>query len=69
MDHDVKLWRLAMPIDSPSTYTIAWSAMVAGFVRKKYARVTWKREREVMIVFADMIAMVTVPCDALYSSR
>lgn len=45
---------------SPMTYTSAWSAMVAGFVRKKNPSVMWKREREVRIVLADMRAMVAV---------
>ena len=37
---------------------MAWSAIVAGFVRKKKPRVMWKREMEVMIVRAEMSAMV-----------
>lgn len=49
-----------MPIDSPKIHTIAWSAMVLGFVKKKKARVTWKRQREVRIVLADMSAMSAV---------
>lgn len=40
------------------TQTRAWSAMVPGFVRKKKPRVMWKRETEVMIVLAEMSAMV-----------
>lgn len=52
-----------MPMDSPRMNTRAWSAMVAGFVRKKKASVTWKREREVMIVFAEMSAIFAVSDD------
>lgn len=37
-----------------------WSARVAGLVRKKKPRVRWKRQIEVMIVLADMSAMVAV---------
>jgi hypothetical protein len=43
---------------SPRTHTRAWSAMDMGFVKKKKARVMWKREMEVKMVFADMSAMV-----------
>ena len=43
---------------SPMTKTSAWSAIVAGLVRKKKARVMWKKESEVRIVFADMSAMM-----------
>jgi hypothetical protein len=32
--------------------------MVAGFVRKKKAKVMWKKEREVRIVLADMRAIL-----------
>jgi hypothetical protein len=41
------------------TYTIAWSATVPGFVRKKKPSVMWKRHSEVRIVFAEMRAMAT----------
>lgn len=47
-----------MPMDEPRTHTRAWSAMVAGLVRKKKARVMWKREMEVMIVVPEMRAMM-----------
>jgi hypothetical protein len=33
---------------------------VLGLVKKKKARVMWKRESEVMIVLADMSAMIAV---------
>jgi hypothetical protein len=39
--------------------TRVWSAIVPGFVRKKKARVTWKRERDVMIVAAEMSPILT----------
>lgn len=45
-------------MDSPRAQTRAWSAMVMGLVRKKKPRVMWKSESEVMIVFADMRAML-----------
>lgn len=38
--------------------TRVWSAIAPGFVRKKKARVTWKSEREVMIVAAEMTAIL-----------
>jgi hypothetical protein len=44
------------------TYTSAWSAIVEGLVRKKKASVMWKRETDVMIVFAEMSAIVAVGC-------
>lgn len=47
-----------MPMASPMTKTIAWSAIVPGSVRKKKASVRWKSEMEVMIVRAEMSAMV-----------
>jgi hypothetical protein len=47
-----------MPIASPMMNTNVWSARVPGEVRKKYASVMWKREREVMIVFPDMSAIL-----------
>ena len=47
-----------MPIASPMINTRVWSARAPGEVRKKYASVIWKREREVMIVFPDMSAIV-----------
>jgi hypothetical protein len=40
--------------------TSVWSAIWCGFVRKKKARVMWKREREVIIVAADMSAIFSV---------
>ena len=43
---------------SPNRYTTAWSDTAAGLVRKKKASVRWKREREVMIVRADMSAIL-----------
>lgn len=43
---------------SPSMKTSACSLMELGLVMKKYARVRWKRETDVMIVLADMRAMV-----------
>ena len=47
-----------MPIASPIINTRVWSARAPGDVRKKYASVIWKRERDVMIVFPDMSAMM-----------
>ena len=47
-----------MPIASPVMYTRACSSMRLGLVRKKKARVTWKRAREVMRVLAERSAMV-----------
>jgi hypothetical protein len=44
---------------SPMMYTRAWSATVAGFVMKKKPSVMWKRETDVMMVRAEMSAMVT----------
>jgi hypothetical protein len=49
---------LTMPIASPIINTKVWSARAPGDVRKKYASVIWKRERDVMIVFPDMSAMM-----------
>jgi hypothetical protein len=49
-----------MPIASPMINTSVWSASAAGEVRKKYARVTWKSDREVMIVFPDINAIFAV---------
>jgi hypothetical protein len=46
------------PIASPIINTRVWSAMVPGLVRKKKARVMWKSEREVMIVAAEMSAIL-----------
>lgn len=60
MERD-KGWRerqRTRPIDSPSKKTTAWSATVAGLVRKKKPRVMWKRQREVRMVRAEMSAMV-----------
>lgn len=37
---------------------MAWSAIVLGLVRKKKARVRWKRQMEVMMVLAEMSAMM-----------
>jgi hypothetical protein len=39
--------------------TRVWSAIVPGLVRKKKARVMWKREREVIIVAAEMSPILT----------
>jgi len=50
--------RLTMPMASPRTKTSAWSAIVAGLVRKKKASVMWKKESDVRIVLADMSAMM-----------
>lgn len=47
-------------MDSPSSWTIGWSATVFGLVKKKKARVMWKKQSEVRMVFADMSAMVAV---------
>lgn len=47
-------------MDSPRAQTRAWSAMVMGLVRKKKPSVMWKSESEVMIVFADMRAMLSL---------
>lgn len=47
-----------MPIASPIINTSVWSASAAGDTRKKYASVMWKRDREVMIVFPDMRAIL-----------
>lgn len=44
---------------SPISQTTPWSAMVAGLVTKKKARVMWKRQMEVKIVLADKSPMVT----------
>ena len=49
-----------MPIASPTTKTRAWSAIVAGLVTKKKARVMWKKARDVRIVLTDMRAMLVV---------
>ena len=46
-----------MPMLSPMTKTMACSSMVRGLVRKKKARVRWKREMEVMMVLAAMSGM------------
>lgn len=51
---------LTIPIDSPMMKTSDCSAITIGFVRKKKARVMWKREREVMIVAPDIIPMITI---------
>lgn len=52
--------RRTSPIDSPRIQTRAWSAMVLGLVRKKKPKVRWKREREVMMVLAEMSAIMTI---------
>lgn len=54
------MWRMlrTMPMASPRTKTSAWSAIVAGLVRKKKARVMWKKESEVRIVLVDIRAML-----------
>lgn len=49
--------RRAMPIASPIINTSDWSAMEDGDVRKKKARVMWKREMELMMVAPDMRPM------------
>lgn len=41
-------------------YTKAWSAIVAGSVMKKKARVMWKSERDVMIVLAEMKGILAI---------
>ena len=46
------------PIASPIINTRVWSAIVFGFVRKKKARVMWKSDREVIMVAAEMSAML-----------
>lgn len=46
-----------IPIASPIMNTSVWSAIWFGEVRKNHARVTWKREREVIIVAADISAI------------
>jgi hypothetical protein len=38
--------------------TRVWSAIAPGFVRKKKARVRWKSERDVIIVAAEMRAIL-----------
>jgi len=48
------------PIASPIINTSVWSAIVCGFVRKKKASVTWKSESEVMIVAAEITAILTL---------
>lgn len=45
---------------SPMMKTRVWSAIVWGEVRKKKARVRWKRERDVMIVLPEMSAIRAV---------
>ena len=50
---------LTRPIDSPMINTSDWSPIAFGFVRKKKARVTWKREREVIIVAPDIIPILS----------
>lgn len=47
-----------MPMDSPIIQTSAWSATVMGFVRKKKASMMWNSAREVMMVFAEIRAMM-----------
>lgn len=42
---------------SPMIYTKVWSAIVFGEERKKKASVMWKRETEVRMVFAEMMAI------------
>jgi hypothetical protein len=49
-----------MPIASPRRKTSVWSAIEAGEVRKKNARVMWNRESEVIIVAPEMTAIVFV---------
>jgi hypothetical protein len=49
-----------MPIASPIMKTSVWSATVDGDVRKKKAKVMWKREMELMMVAPDMRPMVAV---------
>ena len=44
---------------SPNSQTTPWSAIFAGLVMKKKARVMWKRAMEVKSVLADMSPMVT----------
>lgn len=39
-----------------------WSAMELGDVRKKKARVIWKRDMEVMMVAADIQAIFADSC-------
>lgn len=56
-----------MPIDSPMMNTSDWSAIDSGEVRKKKAKVRWKREREVMIVAPEMSAILYV--DAPYKKK
>ena len=46
------------PIASPIINTSVWSAIVCGFVRKKKASVTWKSDRDVMIVAAEITAIL-----------
>jgi hypothetical protein len=50
--------KVTSPIACPITKTRVWSAIVAGEVRKKKARVMWKRESEVMIVEEEITAMM-----------
>ena len=50
--------KLTRPIASPIMNTNVWSAIAPGEVRKKKARVMWNRESEVMIVAADMSAIL-----------
>lgn len=49
-----------MPIASPMINTSVWSAMDDGFVRKKYAKVMWKREIELIMVAPEMRPMAAV---------
>lgn len=49
-----------MPIASPIMKTRAWSARDSGDVRKKKARVMWKREREVIIVAPEITPILPV---------
>jgi hypothetical protein len=52
------------PIASPNIKTRVWSTIELGEVRKKKARVTWKRERDVMIVDAEITAiLLVIVCD------
>jgi hypothetical protein len=48
------------PIASPIMKTRVWSAIVRGFVRKKKASVMWKSDRDVMIVAAEMTAILSL---------
>lgn len=52
-----KMGSWARPMDSPNTHTTAWSATVAGFETKKKPMVIWKRQSDVIMVFAGISAM------------